>query len=273
MKRLTHKTIIRHLRRVLRESDIVIEIIDARYPEETRNRWIEWRAGWGRLIIAVNKTDLVTAKELGRISSVLKKIGIPYVFVSCKQKKGATSLKNKLFDMINKNKKIRKLKRIKVGIVGYPDVGKSSLINMLTKARHVKVSAKPGTTRGKQYIRLTDRILLIDTPGIFPKGRRLDDLALYSAFDVDRLDDPFSVASYLIQQLITDSKYKKLGKQLLEKFYNVKLTTDKPDEIIELIAYRRKMLLKGGKPNVYQISKTILRDWQKGALLAHRKQG
>ena len=277
----------KHLRSVLRQSDLVVMLIDARYPNETRNKRLEQRIGKERLIVAVNKIDLVDDESLKNTKAKLERERLLYCFVSSKYGKGKKELIGTLEKRIELSRKLTRRATVKVGIVGYPDVGKSSLINLLTGRRKAKVEARPGSTRGVQYIKLSDKIMLIDSPGVFPRGKDLDQLALMSAFDVDRLNDPVSAALTLIKQIINNPKY---GKEMLESFYDIKFKQrkkgkvgrgeeadegevedeDDPESILELLAVRRKMLQKGGVPDTYQMAKTLLRDWQKGILIEHK---
>lgn len=238
----------RKVKNIIRESDAIIEVVDARDIQGTRNQAIEKIAKGKRLVIAINKSDLIKGKKRPKI-----KTKFDYIFVSAKKRYG----KKKLLELLTKNTKKAK---IKVGILGYPDVGKSSLINYLKGKKVVKVAFTPGVTKGKQYIRLTDRILLVDSPGVYPKKERKAGLVLKAAIDVDKIEDPESVAVKIIKQFFKDNPKK------LFKFYKIK-GAEQAYRVLKQIAERRKLILKKGELNIYEASKIVIRDWQKGKLL------
>ena len=270
MKRLTYDRIIRHLKTVLREADLLIEIVDARFPKETRNLHFERMIKRKPLLIVINKIDLADRKDIADFTEELERKRIPYAVVSCRERRGRKSLMTKIYEIIEKDKNLQKKEKVKIGVIGYPDVGKSSLINMLSGKRKTTVSSRPGTTRGKQYIRLDENILLIDSPGVFPKGERIDKLTLHSAFDVDRLDDPVPLAIELIESLLTSQEY---GPRFFKLVYDVDVKpTDEPENILERITLRRGMLLKGGEPNISQMANTLLKEWQTGKMITKWKK-
>jgi len=147
-----------------------------------------------------------------------------------------------------------------VGIIGYPDVGKSSIINYLTGRRKVKVEFTPGSTKGEQFIRLSNEILLIDTPGIYRSRESQKSLALKFALSADMLKDPIPVAIEIIEHYIKTRDdsflfFYKLSPRMLEK---------DPIEIMESIGRKRGFLKRGGEVNLTEVAKLIIRDYQKG---------
>src|SRR3989344_378475 len=147
---------------VIRDSDVVLEVLDARFPEETRNKEIEEKIKkinqkgiHKKLIYVLNKSDLVKEKFCN-----LEFDFSPYVFVSAKNNLGTTRLRSLL------KEEARKKKPLIVGILGYPNTGKSSLINALKQKRSAGVGAAPGFTRGLQKIKISRDIYLLDTPGV-----------------------------------------------------------------------------------------------------------
>ncbi|MBI2148575.1 50S ribosome-binding GTPase [Candidatus Woesearchaeota archaeon] len=161
---------------VIDESDVVLEVLDARYPEETRNKEIENKLikQHKKIIYILNKSDLIKEKF-----SDLKFDFEPYVFVSAKNNLGTTKLrgiirdlardKRRSYEMLKKSVSKTKVKEqpLLVGVLGYPNTGKSSLINVLKQKKSALTSSTPGFTRGMQKIRIGKDIYLIDTPGVF----------------------------------------------------------------------------------------------------------
>jgi len=168
--------------RIIAESDVILEILDARAVGISRNEQLEKlieKSGRPRIFV-INKTDLVSRKDLEKDVDLLKQYGHGEVaYVSCKSRSTVKELLMKIKQMFakygkrvfteGKHKKFREAKAdIVVGIVGYPNVGKSSIINALSFKKKVQVSSKAGTTHGIHWIRANDQIKLIDTPGVIP---------------------------------------------------------------------------------------------------------
>ena len=230
---------------IIRESDAIIEVVDARDIRGTRNQAIEKLARGKRLIIAINKSDLTDDRPVLRTK-------LDYIYFSSIKKYG----KKKLLELIVQN---TRKDHLKVGILGYPDVGKSSLINYLVGRKAVKTGATPGVTKGKQYIRITERILLIDSPGVYPRKEGRASLVMKSAVDADKVEDPEEIAMRIIGKFIKEKPKR------LFKYFKIKGSKN-PNKVIEQIAERRKLLLKEGELNTYEASKILIRDFQKGKL-------
>src|SRR3989344_4446071 len=143
---------------VIAEADILLEIIDARAVKDTRNVEIEDKVKQSgkTLIYVMNKCDLANKDKLDE----LKKTLIPSVFISCKTYHGINLLKERI--IIEAKKK--GLEKPRVGVLGYPNMGKSSVINALTGTGKARASSMSGFTRGKQYVG-SRQFSLIDTPG------------------------------------------------------------------------------------------------------------
>ena len=182
----------KHVNEVLREADIIIEVLDARFIDETRNREIEYkvRSSGKKILYVMNKCDLVNIEELKEKSKELQ----PSVFISSKEKLGTTILKKKILELSHGE-------RVTVGVLGYPNVGKSSLINALSGRGAARTSSESGFTKGLQKVRVDSKILLIDTPGVFPKEEK--DIAKFgktSAISSGKIKDPEYVAMRIIEE-------------------------------------------------------------------------
>ncbi len=228
--------------KIINKSDIILEILDARSFEESRNEEVEDKVKRRdkKLILVANKADLISKKEQRKLKNC--------VYVSTKERKGIGILRQKILSLAPRH-------RVVVGVVGYPNTGKSSVINALAGRHKAGTSARSGFTRGYQFVRI-GRILLIDTPGVFSFGEK-DEIksALIGSKDPTRLKDPEFVALKLL----------KLLKGKVEKFY--KIEDEKSyEKKLELIALKLKKLKKGGKPNTVEAAKTIIRDWQQGKI-------
>lgn len=235
--------------RVIKESDVVLEVLDARMIKETRNLEIEEKVKklGKRLIYVINKCDLADQKALAGLKRELT----PSVFVSARERLGTTMLRNRILQVGAKL-------RVVVGVVGYPNTGKSSVINALAGRSKARTSPQPGFTKGLQLIRADNRIQLIDTPGVIPYCEDDEEKhALIAAADASRVREPELVAMQLIERL--DGR--------VEKHYGMEKADD-AEEALEAIAMRLKRLKAGGKPDTEATARMIIRSWQKGEITA-----
>jgi hypothetical protein len=232
---------------VIKQSDVVLEVLDARLIDETRNSEIEEKIEkeGKKLVHVVNKIDLI---DKDSIKEKLKELSNP-VFISSKERLGTTILKNKIMQIAGKEK-------VTVGVVGYPNTGKSSVINALAGSKKARTSPSAGFTRGIQKVKASDRIILLDTPGVFPFEEK-DEVksALIGAKTPEQLKDPDLAAVELIKVLN--------GK--VEKHYNVQRLEDY-EEILENIAKKMNKLKKGGIPDIDTAAMIIIKDWQRGKI-------
>lgn len=276
---------------IVREADIVLEVLDARSIDISRNEQLETIINKLKRprIFVVNKADLVDKRELEVAmnklrTEVLEKEKQAYiVYTSVKNKRTIRNLIVLIKSVFGKHGKRPDfynqpiLKRpyreakgdIVVGVVGYPNVGKSSLINGLSFRKKVQVSSKSGTTHGIHWISTGNEIKLIDTPGVIPLSY-VDEsrLGIISAKSAERIKDPTTAAGKIIEVFV---KEKKLDK--LESFYNFKISDELKNDpeanayfIIEELAIAKKHLKKGGVADDARTSLVILKDWQNGRL-------
>ena len=189
----------RVVNKVIEKSDIVLEILDARFIEETRNRRIEKKAKI--LIHVINKCDFVDKNYLNKIKKELENC----VFVSATKHFGMTLLRKKIKQLANKEMPI-------VGVVGYPNVGKSAIINALKGKGSAKTSPEAGYTKGKQLLRIGNDFLMIDTPGIIPKRKNNEqELVIIGAKNPYSIKDPDLAVITLLEK----------NPGLIEKVYGV----------------------------------------------------
>lgn len=237
----------RHVNQVLREADIIIEVLDARMIDETRNYEIEEKVNRSgkKLLYVLTKCDLVQKEKIEPVKKVL----FPSLFVSSKDHLGTTLLKKKILEM-------SRGKMVTVGVVGYPNVGKSSLINALAGRKAAKTSSESNYTKGIQKIRVNRKIVLLDSPGVFPnKEKDVSKHGKTGAIDHSKIKDPETAALSLIDD----------EKDLIKKYY--KLEADDPETILEEIAVKFRKLGKGGRPNLEVAARYLLKDWQSGKII------
>ncbi|MEK6938012.1 MAG: GTPase [Nanoarchaeota archaeon] len=239
----------RSVNRVIQNSDVIIEVLDSRLIEDTRNKEIEQKIKkFGKKILyVINKCDLVNIKE---IEKVIKEQGLqPSVFISSTEKLGTTILKKKIMELSRGEKVV-------VGVVGYPNVGKSSLINALSGRSAARTSSSSGFTHGIQKVRVGDKIILLDTPGVFPEREKNEEKHAYmGAIDYGKLKNPEMDALRLIKE----------HPQEICEYYNIEGEED-PEEILELIGIKSNKLLSKGRVNEDAVARMILKDWQTGKI-------
>lgn len=159
----------------IKSVDIVIEILDARIPKSSKNPEIDAIIGYKKRLVVLNKSDIADKAETEKWIKHFEKNGICAIAVSSTQGKSLNIIldkcKNILSDKIEAWKKRGIVnRRLKIMVVGVPNVGKSSFINKLANKKSAKTGDKPGVTRGKQWISLSSGFELLDTPGVlWPK--------------------------------------------------------------------------------------------------------
>ncbi|MCK4884261.1 MAG: 50S ribosome-binding GTPase, partial [Candidatus Diapherotrites archaeon] len=196
-----------------------------------------------------NKSDLVSKRKADKGKKLLNEES---VFVSAKKKMGKTKLKEAIGKLIGN-------KDVKIAVAGYPNTGKSSLINMLKGKKSAPTSSTAGFTRGVQLIRISKKIMLVDSPGVIPFTHKDEGvMALLGAKSPERIKDLEGTGLEIAQELI------KQNKDAVEELYGVKANDG--EELLEEIAFKRKKLMKGGKPNIIEAARILISDLQKGKI-------
>jgi ribosome biogenesis GTPase A len=261
MSRVSQEEAWRRVRSVLEMSDLVLEVIDARDPVETRNRRLEDlvnRLGKS-LMMVINKADLVPMEVLKEWRRFLER-DYPTVFISARGRLGTRKL------IVNIKRYAPRLP-VRVSVVGYPNVGKSTIINYL-KGRHVaETSPVPGWTIGEQIVRAKQWLVVIDTPGVVPVEEVKDEalLVIKGAIDPSKLDDPVIPAIKLIMRI------KSFNPKAFMERYGV--DSEDPMELLELVGRRRGLLMRGGKVNIREAAIAVIRDWILGKLTYYYRPG
>jgi len=252
-------------------SDIILQVLDARFIEETRNLALEEEIlkQKKKIIYVLNKADLISKSKLREIKGRF----YPFVAVSCIEKYGIKTLRSlikRIGATIEKRERREILKdkvvfsedhRLKVGVIGYPNAGKSSLLNILAGKAAAGVGADAGFTRNVQKIRLTDDIILVDSPGVIPESH-------YSLTDKEKIANHTLAGGKSYTQTkepdMVVMQLFKLHKEALQKFYDTDV--EDSDELIEVVGKARGLFKKGGVVNEDNSARSILKDWQFGKI-------
>ena len=245
-------------RQVISQSEIVLEILDSRFWQETRNLELEKEilSLRKKLIFVFNKSDLVDSRKL--IKELNEKGIYPFALVSCKNRTGARELREKI--KIEAGKLERK--QINVGIIGYPNTGKSSIINILIGKKVSRVASESGFTKGMQKVKLSENIYLIDTPGVIPSSENsnlsIKDLVKHTQINVrtwDKVKEPEMIVCILIKQY----------PGVFEKFYSIQAGGDS-EVLIEKLGRKKHILKKENLVDNDRVARMILRDFQDGKI-------
>ncbi len=241
----------------LKNADIIVLILDARIPEETKNAEIQKKAleMCKEIVFVFNKSDLISNVQLKEI----KKSYPNSFFVSAEKKYGIRNLRRYL-DKKGEEYTAKRHKSMRIALVGYPNVGKSSVLNLLVPEASAKVSFVSGTTKKTQWIR-SKHLRFMDSPGVIPRKDRTVKVGITSSKDVEKLKHPEKIAANIIEVI------RKQGDKPIEVLYKIDIvpTMDTYDVFLEIGA-KKKFLIKGGEVNENRTAKLIVSDWQKGKL-------
>jgi nuclear GTP-binding protein len=248
------------LYKVIDSSDVVVQVLDARDPMGTRSPHVEnylsKHAKHKHLVFVLNKCDLVPTWCTARWVQVLSREYPTLAFhASITNPFGKGALINLLrqFGKLHSRDK----KQISVGFCGYPNVGKSSIINTLKKKKVCNVAPIPGETKVWQYVTLFKRVYLIDCPGVvYPSGDSEADTVLKGVMRTENLQEPI----YYIDDVLKRAK-----KDHIVRTYGIPDWEDYTDFVSKL-AYKSGRLLKKGEPDLNTVAKMIINDWIRGRI-------
>jgi len=247
------------LYKVIDSSDVIIQVLDARDPMGTRSKHIEDHLKKDRrhkqLIFVLNKCDLIPTWATARWVKVLSQDFPTLAFhasVTNPFGKGALIQLLRQFGRLHSDKK-----QISVGFIGYPNVGKSSIINTLRSKKVCNVAPIPGETKVWQYITLFKRIFLIDCPGVvYPTGDSESEIVLKGVIRIENLSFPEDFIEPILDRV---------KPEYITATYGVESWVDTMD-FLGKYAKNTGKLLKGAEPDTATVAKMILHDWQRGKI-------
>ena len=273
----------RSLRKVLESSDVVIEVLDARDPVGTRCRAVERElksldSGRKKLVLVLNKADLVPQQTVQQWLAHLRAQAPTLPFKSSTQQQRAhlsssgslpssaagSSIKP-LMELIkgfrpnnpsDANAPSRVKPSMTIGVIGHPNVGKSSLINTLKRSKACAVAPTPGWTKEVQEIVIEKGIKVLDCPGVVVESRSEPEAALRGMLRVEDVADPRAPVELILARC---------KRQHLMMLYNIP-AFENPTEFLVEVARSKGRLRKGGVPDLDGTARSILRDWTTGKI-------
>ena len=253
----------RQLKEKLNLCDVVIEVLDARIPFSSIYNNIESLLGGKPRLVLLNKADLVDRQELKLfVDKIKEKSKMPVMITDAKNSKDLQPIVKKVLELAEPRIQAIMAKGLlrrpaRVMVVGMPNVGKSSVINKLTKSSKTKIGAKAGVTRQQQWVRINKDIDLLDTPGIIPMRQDDQEAATKLAF-VNSVSE-HAYDNEIVAQKLLDILAKKYDEQLKE-YYNV-------DELnLEKIAFSRNWIISETRADIDRTSNSILKFFREGKL-------
>lgn len=248
------------IKEVVRISDIVLQVVDARFFEKMRNTEIEQLISdmGKKTVFVLNKADLVDIDELKE--KVAREKMHPYVILSCKSKVGMNVLRTRIKIEV-KRLNLKEGYRAQIGIVGYPNVGKSSLINMLAGRRASGTSEQAGFTKTMSKIRFSKNILILDTPGVIPDGE------LNSSTEKKKKHTEIGAQHYnkIKAPDFFVANLMKENPGVFEEYYGVQANGDS-ELLLETLAKKRGMVLKKGAVDLDRMARLVIKAWQEGKI-------
>lgn len=248
--------------------DVVIEVLDSRAPLASLNRSIREVIGNKPLLLVLNKCDLADPKETEKYLKQLNKENYTIALDSLNGTKNINAISNAV-EIVLKEKIIKSKEQgksiypIRAMVMGIPNVGKSTLLNNLAKRKALETGDRPGVTKNMQYLRVNDKLLLLDNPGtLWPKFESENQaklIALIGSIKDEILPLP-TIASFGLE------KIKELYPNLLKERYKLD-SLDKSDEEIFLeIGKKRGAIVRGGEIDLDKTYDIFLRELRSGKI-------
>ena len=261
--------------------DIVIELLDARIPISSQNPDIAEITKNKKKIIVLNKCDLADERQNKRWVEYFKSKNIPAVLTDSNSGKGIEECVRKIEkimeeDLKGQAEKGRIGRKIKAMVLGIPNVGKSSFINRISKRTTAGVGNKPGVTKQKQWIRINEKIELLDTPGVLWPKFESEEVALHLAFTgtikediLQRTEIAYHLVKFLIEHYPEQlcERYKLTEEYIHEQLEN----EERPEneniyEIFLAIGKKRGCIISGGNIDEEKTARILLDEFKNGKI-------
>lgn len=272
----TKKQIIEDLRLI----DVVIELLDARIPIASQNPDVKSMIGNKKKVVLLNKCDLADEKENTKWVNYFEKRGIKAILTDSQTGRGIQDVIKEIENMMKEDlaksaDKGRMGKSIRVLVLGIPNVGKSSFINRISKKSTAEVGNRPGVTRQKQWIKVSNNIELLDTPGVLWPKFENEKIALHLSYTgtiKDEILERSEIAFYLLKFLVEhypetiSQRYKMEKEEISDILNNNQNQSEAILEIMHIIGKKRGAIVSGGKVDEDKVANILLEDFRNSKL-------
>ena len=258
-------------RRMLEENlkliDVVVELVDARAPLATRNPDFDALFSQKSRVILLNKSDLASAEQTKKWIEYYKAQNInaiAFVYTSSAKRKTAVSLiETAAADKVAKMKEKGVIKTVRAMVVGIPNVGKSTFINRIAGETKAKVGDKPGVTKGKQWVKVSPYLELMDTPGLLWPKLENEALAKHLAY-IGSINDDIMDAERLAADLLCELMA--ICPDALKERYKKIEDGMAAHELLEAVARSRGFILQGGVMDTERAARIVLDEFRAGRI-------
>lgn len=249
----------------LKSVDAVVEIVDSRIPESSRNPVINELVGGKPRIMLLNKCDYADDRVTEQWKRFYREQGYAVLCCDCRSGKGIKSfvplLKKELSPVLQRRREKGMIGRaLRIMVLGIPNVGKSSFINRMANSKKTAVGDRPGVTRGKQWVTIDKEVELLDMPGI-----------LWPKFEDSAVAERLAFTGAIKDEVLdTEALAESLGEYLRENYpdrlaerYKLKSLEG---NICELIARARGMIVSGGEADTERAAAALLDEFRGGKI-------
>lgn len=258
-------------RRMLEENlkliDVVVELVDARAPLATRNPDFDALFSQKSRVILLNKSDLASAEQTKKWVEYYKEQNInaiAFVSKSSAKRKAAVSLiEAAAADKVAKMKEKGVIKTVRAMVVGIPNVGKSTFINRIAGETKAKVGDKPGVTKGKQWVKVSPYLELMDTPGLLWPKLENEALAKHLAY-IGSINDDIMDAERLAADMLCELMA--ICPDALKERYKKIEDGMAAHELLEAVARSRGFILQGGVMDTERAARIVLDEFRAGRI-------
>lgn len=252
----------------IKQVDCVIYVLDARAISSCMNPKFDKIIQNKPVLYIINKQDLVEKQDLQSWQKFFAKNDMDYVIADSISGRQKDIIIQKLREL---NKKIIEkyankgaIKSVRAMVVGVPNTGKSTLINSLCKQKRAITGNRPGVTRGKQWVSLTEGVDLLDTPGTLAPAYEDQERAIHLAFIGSIKDDVVALDDLTIELI---KYYRKTNPQIFMERYKLDSFSEDNVEVLDNIAKNRGFLLNKNNYDYDRVYKAVLDDFR------HQKLG
>lgn len=257
------KKALQEMQAEVKNVDAVIYVLDARAPKACLNPSFVKIIGNKPILYVLNKSDLADEAKIQTFSKTLITENSKVLILNSTMF-GAVGKVSSALNELCKNQIERFKKKgvnyfVRAMVLGVPNSGKSTLVNNLCGSARAITGNKPGVTKGKQWVKLSNNIEILDTPGTLWPNLEVEETALELAYIGSIKDDVLQIEELALSLI---EKLAKLYPKFLEEKYSISIK-NAPLEMMEEIAEKRKYLLRGGDIDYERTAKAILDDFRK----------